>query len=125
MMVINDLRTLYSQNSMADTTDLNPSRSNTSTIHSGHFMVSRVHDVNIEDDDDEEVAAPFNDGLKGFDFITTDREIYRTYNFSDIDGQSVSIDASLTKLFECMTLAYRYENISSICVVVFFSLDNG
>ena len=75
-----------------------------STIHSGSFMVSRVHDVNNEDDD-EENTTPFDDDAKGFDFINANKETSRTYNFGD--GSQSIIENSLTKLFECMTLAYR------------------
>ncbi|RUS77323.1 hypothetical protein EGW08_014920, partial [Elysia chlorotica] len=77
------------------------SRNAKKTIHSGHFMVSRVHEPN-GDDDEEEVASPFSDDNKGFDFLNAVKKTTTTYNFGN------PIDESLTKLFECMTLAYRY-----------------
>ncbi|KAH9524217.1 hypothetical protein Btru_053814 [Bulinus truncatus] len=78
------------------------------TIHSGHFMVSRVHDVNNDDEDEEEVQSPFIDDSKGFDFLSASKEISKTYNFGGIANNqtAVAIDASLNKLFECMSLAY-------------------
>ena len=76
------------------------SRSQKKTIHSGHFMVSRVHEPNV-DDDEEEVVSPFSDDNKGFDFLNAVKKTSTTYNFGN------AIDESLAKLFECMTLAYR------------------
>ena len=91
--------------------DVPKSDKDSSTIHSGHFMVSRVHEEK-EDDDDEEVPI-FNDDSKdfstsmGYDFVQANRATYNTYNFGPKSTSTLSIDASLTKLFECMTLAYR------------------
>ena len=76
-----------------------------STIHSGSFMVSRVHDVNNEDEEDDENSTSYDDDVKGFDFINANKETSRTYNFGE--GSQSIIENSLTKLFECMTLAYR------------------
>lgn len=111
VMAVDDMRPIYSKNRMVDVKEergLN-NESSKSTIHSGHFMVSRVHDVNNEDDDEEEIQSPFIDDVKGFDFLSANREISKTYNFGNANNiATVSIDASLTKLFECMTLAYRW-----------------
>ena len=76
------------------------------TIHSGSFMVSRVHDVNnVDEYEDENVPTPFVEDHNGFDFIHANKEPSKSYKFGD-DDKSI-IDQSLTKLFECMTLAYR------------------
>ncbi|UYV69568.1 MLXIPL [Cordylochernes scorpioides] len=48
-----------------------------------------------------------------YDFEIECQETSRTYKFGPRSSQSISIDASLTKLFECMTLAYRH-NILTI-----------
>lgn len=80
------------------------------TIHSGHFMVSRVHDDVNNEDDGEEVGSPFSEHSKGFDFMNATKETMTTYNFGDRNN----IDDSLTKLFECMSLAYRYVAVSVI-----------
>ncbi|XP_044750861.1 MLX-interacting protein isoform X2 [Coccinella septempunctata] len=77
------------------------------TIHSGHFMVS--HFEAEEQDDEDEVAVPvpeentntttivpvkqFSTGVKDVSMNTTQ--------------QHLEIDTSLSKLFQCMTLAYR------------------
>ncbi|XP_070205181.1 MLX-interacting protein-like isoform X2 [Littorina saxatilis] len=87
-----------------------PQESPESTIHSGHFMVSRVHEDKDDDDDDE--VTNFSDDTKdfsvamGYDFVQANRATSQTYNFGPKSTQTLSIDASLTKLFECMTLAY-------------------
>lgn len=63
-------------------------------IHSGHFMVSSPH-----------IEHP---PRKGYDFDTVNKQTCRTYHFGKTSTSHLSIDASLTKLFECMTLAYRF-----------------
>ncbi len=90
-------------------------------IHSGHFMVSRVHDDEVEDPDDDpdsppepevkeepihlEDTAPRRDG---YDFHRIAAKSPKsTYEFGDKKVESFGIDASLSKLFDCMTLAYR------------------
>ncbi|XP_034068355.1 MLX-interacting protein isoform X4 [Gymnodraco acuticeps] len=61
-------------------------------IHSGHFMVSSPH-----------IEHP---PKKGYDFDTVNKQTCQTYHFGKASMSHLSIDASLTKLFECMTLAY-------------------
>ena len=89
-------------------------KSNDSTIHSGHFMVSCIH----EDPDTGEAKSPptSKDDEKqdqieiyeqGFDFDSAIKEPTKSYNFGNRSTNTSAIDASLTKLFECMTLAYR------------------
>lgn len=76
------------------------------TIHSGHFMVS---DFEAEAQDDEyEVAvpvpekqgdcAPLNYGLEVFNV----KKAYKA-----VQTGQLAIETSLTKLFQCMSLAYR------------------
>ncbi|MBN3316664.1 MLXIP protein, partial [Atractosteus spatula] len=62
-------------------------------IHSGHFMVSSPHSEHPP--------------KKGYDFDTVNKQTCQTYCFGKTSTSHLSIDASLTKLFECMTLAYR------------------
>lgn len=64
-------------------------------IHSGHFMVSSPHSEHPP--------------KKGYDFDTVNEQTCQTYRFGGARaGGRLSIDASLTKLFECMSLAYRW-----------------
>ncbi|XP_037338042.2 MLX-interacting protein isoform X1 [Pungitius pungitius] len=67
-------------------------------IHSGHFMVSSPH-----------IEHP---PKKGYDFDTVNEQTCRTYRFGNARMSHLSIDASLTKLFECMTLAYSGNLVS-------------
>ncbi|GIY31548.1 MLX-interacting protein [Caerostris extrusa] len=84
-------------------------------IHSGHFMVSDIDDPEVQDGDDvpslvvhesdcDQESLPLPE--KGFDFESACKETSKTYTFGSRSTHSISIDASLTKLFECMTLAY-------------------
>lgn len=80
-------------------------KSNDTTIHSGHFMVSCIHD-------EEGELRRKNGGArrkkKGFDYQNANKATSKTYRF---DRRS-TIDATLTKLFQCMTLAYRFVSLS-------------
>ncbi|KAJ8380274.1 hypothetical protein SKAU_G00010520 [Synaphobranchus kaupii] len=67
-------------------------------IHSGHFMVSSPH-----------IEHP---PKKGYDFDTVNKQTCKTYHFGKTSTSHLSIDASLTKLFECMTLAYSGKLVS-------------
>uniref|UniRef100_A0A8C6U164 MLX interacting protein n=1 Tax=Neogobius melanostomus TaxID=47308 RepID=A0A8C6U164_9GOBI len=67
-------------------------------IHSGHFMVSSPH-----------IEHP---PKKGYDFDTVNKQTCQTYHFGKASMSHFSIDASLTKLFECMTLAYSGKLVS-------------
>uniref|UniRef100_A0A1A7WZ79 MLX interacting protein n=1 Tax=Iconisemion striatum TaxID=60296 RepID=A0A1A7WZ79_9TELE len=67
-------------------------------IHSGHFMVSSPH-----------CEHP---SKKGYDFDTVNKQTCQTYHFGKASMSHLSIDASLTKLFECMTLAYSGKLVS-------------
>ncbi|XP_077456978.1 MLX-interacting protein isoform X2 [Stigmatopora argus] len=74
----------------------NPRRSQ--IIHSGHFMVSSPHSEHPP--------------KKGYDFDTVNMQTCQTYHFGKASTSHISIDASLTKLFECMTLAYSGKLVS-------------
>ncbi|XP_069038334.1 MLX-interacting protein isoform X2 [Lepisosteus oculatus] len=67
-------------------------------IHSGHFMVSSPHSEHPP--------------KKGYDFDTVNKQTCQTYCFGKTSTSHLSIDASLTKLFECMTLAYSGKLVS-------------
>lgn len=99
-------------------------------IHSGHFMVS--HFEAEEQDDEDEVAVPVPEDV--LDDPVSSREAYSrsAYNIQPLlairqgpgndslvagasgvcgtsrePGQTLSIETSLSKLFQCMSLAYR------------------
>ncbi|XP_076452853.1 MLX-interacting protein-like isoform X2 [Babylonia areolata] len=86
-------------------------KESSSTIHSGQFMVSRLHEEKDEDDDEEgpifsDDSKDFSAASMGYDFVKATKETSQTYHFGPKSTSTLSIDASLTKLFECMTLAY-------------------
>jgi len=93
-------------------------RRNDRTIHSGHFMLSHVHDdlspaessrEDVVDDDSDDEVTPVNSlGSE------TGNVLFRTaFNAGSAlkTMTHLAIDTSLTKLFECMTLAYRFDAI--------------
>ncbi|XP_059193095.1 MLX-interacting protein isoform X2 [Centropristis striata] len=85
----------------AEETHLGPRRSDgleSQIIHSGHFMVSSPHSEHPP--------------KKGYDFDTVNKQTCQTYHFGKASMSHFSIDASLTKLFECMTLAYSGKLVS-------------
>lgn len=96
-------------------------------IHSGHFMVSEPHaDAEAEPGPSPDGAgqagpgrgpraavAPGPEEPRGharataYDFLTVTEGTCQTYRYGPCSTGALSIDASLTRLFECMTLAYR------------------
>ncbi|XP_038215203.1 carbohydrate-responsive element-binding protein isoform X2 [Zerene cesonia] len=90
------------------------SRTGKEAIHSGHFMVS--HFEAEEQDDYDDLAVPVPDEEQNVQKETvvatyTVPVSTETFQLSDKDEskqhQQLSIEISLTKLFKCMTLAYR------------------
>uniref|UniRef100_A0A452TG34 MLX interacting protein n=1 Tax=Ursus maritimus TaxID=29073 RepID=A0A452TG34_URSMA len=69
-----------------------------SRAQNGHFMVSSPHREHPP--------------KKGYDFDTVNKQTCQTYSFGKTSSCHLSIDASLTKLFECMTLAYSGKLVS-------------
>ena len=93
---------------------------NESRIHSGHFMVSRVHEDEVEDPDEDPDSPPEPEVKEepihlederpraGYDFgKIAAKSPKATYEFGDKTVESFGIDSSLSKLFDCMSLAYR------------------
>lgn len=85
------------------------SRDSRETIHSGHFMVS---DFEAEaQDDEDELAVPVPDEeaarLAIIAPVGFSLERFVTNSSSEKSAQQLSIETSLNKLFQCMSLAYR------------------
>lgn len=74
-----------------------PGRSS-QVIHSGHFMVSSPHS-------DSTARRRKSGSSARYDFDTVNRTWCQTYWYH---SGSLSIDPTLTRLFECMSLAYRW-----------------
>lgn len=76
-------------------------------IHSGHFMITNVHAPSQDDDDEyddnEDVKPELQEN--GFDFNSANKTISNVYSFGQ-NTHTLSIDDTLTKLFDCMSLAY-------------------
>ncbi|KAK3527239.1 hypothetical protein QTP86_014661, partial [Hemibagrus guttatus] len=69
-------------------------------IHSGHFMVSSPH------------RDPVPRRRSYYDFDTVNKPSCQTYSFGPFSSGRLSIDPTLTRLFECMTLAYSGKIVS-------------
>ncbi|KAG5844367.1 hypothetical protein ANANG_G00161760 [Anguilla anguilla] len=74
-------------------------------IHSGHFMVSSPHS-------DSAPRRRKSGASVGYDFDTVNRTWCQTYKYGPRSSGSLSIDPTLTRLFECMTLAYSGKIVS-------------
>lgn len=83
------------------------------TIHSGHFMVSHFEAEAQDDFDDLAVPVPDEEQSTQKDrvvatFVPRAPAPLRPFDIDDNQQhQQLSIETSLTKLFRCMTLAYR------------------
>ncbi|XP_031682859.1 carbohydrate-responsive element-binding protein [Oncorhynchus kisutch] len=74
-------------------------------IHSGHFMVSSPHS-------DCTPRRRKSGATVRYDFDTVNRTWCQTYRFGPLSSGSLSIDPTLTRLFECMSLAYSGKIVS-------------
>jgi MAX-like protein X len=89
--------------------------SRSETIHSGHFMVSEIEDNEqlaeqqvdepSHESDYERPDEPTNQ-IMDYDLASECKATTQTYVYGPKFANTVSIDGSLTKLFECMSLAY-------------------
>jgi MAX-like protein X len=89
--------------------------SRSETIHSGHFMVSEIEDNEqlaeqqidepSHESDYERPDEPTNQ-IMAYDLASECQATTQTYVYGPKFSNTVSIDGSLTKLFECMSLAY-------------------
>lgn len=70
-------------------------------IHSGHFMVSSPHSDGAQ-------RGRKSGGSTRYDFDTVNRTWCHTYRYGPLSSGSLSIDPTLTRLFDCMSLAYRW-----------------
>ncbi|XP_026777279.3 carbohydrate-responsive element-binding protein-like [Pangasianodon hypophthalmus] len=70
-------------------------------IHSGHFMVSSPHSDPVP-----------RRSRSYYDFDTVNKPRLQTYSFGPFSSGRLSIDPTLTRLFECMTLAYSGKIVS-------------
>lgn len=75
-------------------------------IHSGHFMVSSPHS------DSAARRRKSGGGSMRLDFDTENRTWCQTYRFGPLSSGSLSIDPTLTRLFDCMSLAYSGKIVS-------------
>ena len=80
------------------------------TIHSGHFMVSKIEESEQEEKNDKSPATESDyereeEARQLSDYEFRAKENTQTYVYGS--KASVQIDGSLTKLFECMSLAYN------------------
>lgn len=75
----------------------------TQVIHSGHFMVSSPH---------SDSAVGRHRSSERYDFDTVNRRWCQTYRYGPLSSASLSIDPTLTRLFECMSLAYSGKIVS-------------
>ncbi|XP_030648304.1 carbohydrate-responsive element-binding protein [Chanos chanos] len=77
----------------------------TQVIHSGHFMVSSPHS-------DSTPRRRKSGAMASYDFDSVNKPDCQTYKFGPLSSGSLSIDPTLTRLFECMTLAYSGKIVS-------------
>ena len=100
----NNASVTYRSRTMGQDTDENAEDRAINTAISGHYMVSNL-DEEEEDGDDK---AKIVEEIKGYNFTDAAKDTQQNYQFGDAkNSDSDKIDSSLTKLFECMTLAYR------------------
>ncbi|XP_063983770.1 carbohydrate-responsive element-binding protein isoform X1 [Diachasmimorpha longicaudata] len=85
------------------------SRDSREAIHSGHFMVSDFEADDQDDEDELAVPVPEEEAAKLAIVAPPGFSLERFVNISNAEksSQQLSIETSLNKLFQCMSLAYR------------------
>ena len=83
-------------------------RENDNTIHSGQFMLSVVHGGGAKNTETT-VDVALEEQQK-----TMLKQLIGDWKFSSRKQTELPIDTSLRKLFECMTLAYRFVEVLDI-----------
>ncbi|WAR03382.1 MLXPL-like protein [Mya arenaria] len=84
-------------------------------IHSGHFMVSRIHGDTSGDylsDEEQELDKGIDQDSgkdSGFNFKQASQNTCKEYKFGNRTTQTLAIDESLSNLFRHLTLAYRQQ----------------
>lgn len=80
-------------------------------IHSGHFMVSHFEAEEQDDEDDVAVPVPETEVKNSLENIPEQLQfniqIPSSHPENGKANQQLSIETSLSKLFQCMSLAYR------------------
>lgn len=93
---------------LAPKSDSAPIKMEKEAIHSGHFMVS--HFEAEAQDDEYEVAVPVPE-MRYPDSAAPQSYDLQVFNvnkaFRAVPPGHLAIETSLTKLFQCMSLAYR------------------
>lgn len=92
---------------MTPKSDSKPIKTEKETIHSGQFMVS--HFEAEAQDDEYEVAVPVPE-IRYRDHAEpqiSDLEVFDVNKHQAAPPGQLAIETSLTKLFQCMSLAYR------------------
>lgn len=89
-------------------------------IHSGQFMVSHFEAEEQDDEDDVAVPVPETEVKNSLENIPEQFNIALTRSNQEngkLSNQQLSIETNLSKLFQCMSLAYR-----CVCVRLCFRL---
>lgn len=79
-------------------------------IHSGQFMVSHFEAEEQDDEDDVAVPVPETEVKNSLENIPEQFNIALTRSNQEngkLSNQQLSIETNLSKLFQCMSLAYR------------------
>ena len=102
-----DYKTLDSFKMVRNVGEIAVDKNNPTTIHSGHFMVSCLND---EEQDDDVNNENVKEVPKGYDFASAPKQTKKSYLFCNKKAAAAAgIESDLSKLFQCMTLAYRYD----------------
>ncbi|KAG5874456.1 hypothetical protein JTB14_035181 [Gonioctena quinquepunctata] len=84
-----------------------PGRPEKECIHSGQFMISTFEAEEQDDEDNVAVPIPESADTKTIVPLATARPRSVENSKDDQQNQQLAIDTSLSKLFQCMSLAYR------------------
>lgn len=86
-----------------------PDKPEKESIHSGHFMVSHFEAEEQDDEDNVAIPIPEVTDTKAIVQVRSQKQgSLIDYVENKRNQQQLAIDTSLSKLFQCMSLAYRF-----------------
>ena len=114
------------RNMVNESGDMPQDKASDTIIHSGHFMVSCIDEDDVEENEEKsKVSEDIKQDI--FDVASAAKDTRQTYKFGQKSSATLELDASLTKLFQCLTVSYRFVKLHAdhtACHRLLSSVDN-
>lgn len=95
-------------------------KSEKESIHSGHFMISDFEAEAQDDGDEVPGPIPLPDNNTQQNIIMKSSNLATSYRAGLQSRSQLNIETSLTDLFQCMSLAYRYVGLTFSLIIYYY-----